>query len=65
MIASRGTGDGGSYLIGTPCPHLPRILEARWLQGSVCPDLEKLKAQQGGKSLNPRVCIEGFSPLGW
>ena len=65
MIASRGTGDGGSYTTGTPCPYLHRTQEVQWLSSSVHLGWEKMIVQQEGTSVNPRGYTEGPSPPGW
>ena len=65
MIVSRGTGDGGGYTTGTPCPCLHRTQEVQRLSGSVRPGSEKLIAWQEGTSVNPHGCTEESSPLGW
>ena len=64
MIASQGTGDGGSYTARTPCLCLHGTQEARRLPGSVRPGLEKLIVQQGGTSGDPHRYTEGSSLLG-
>ena len=64
MIASRGTGDSGSYTTRTPCPCLHGTQEAQWLLGSVCAGSEKLIAQQEGTSVDSHGYTEGSSPLG-
>ena len=61
MIASQGTGDGGSYTARTPCPCLCGPQETRRLSGSICPGLEKLIMQQGGTSGDPHGYTEGSS----
>ena len=61
MIASRGTGDGGSSTTGTPCLYLHGTQEAQQLSSSVRLGWEKMIVQQEGTSANPCRCTEGPS----
>ena len=64
MIASRGTGDGGSSTKGTPCLYLHGTPGVQQLPSLVCLGWERRIVQQEGISANPRECTKGPSPPG-